>query len=123
MSWPSLHGVTTIARDRAQSELWDVGDDWPWWRWDPGGLFDERYSERSIWDHGIEGSIPGGLTKVHNSTQGFVWDSSIGSQLHRANRVTHIFGLLEGKQSWGERSVIFLFLVSPMTGLGGTSRV
>ena len=60
---------------------------------------------------------------MHSSTHGFVWDPGIGSQLHRANRVAHIFGLLEGKQSWGGRSVIFPFLVSPTTGLGWTSRV
>ena len=37
--------------------------------------------------------------------------------------MAHIFGLLEGKQSWGGRSVILPFLVSPTTGLGWTSRV
>ena len=37
--------------------------------------------------------------------------------------MAHIFGLLEGKQSWGGRFVIFPFLVSPMIGLGWTSRV
>ena len=74
-------------------------------------------------DPDIEGSILGGLTQAHSCTRRFVWDSGIGSQLHRADRVAHIFGLLEGKQSWGGRSVIFLFLVSPTTGSGWTSRV
>ena len=60
---------------------------------------------------------------MHSTTHGFVWDPGIGSQLQRANRLAHIFGLLEGKQSWGGRSVMFLLLVSPMTGLGWTSRV
>ena len=86
-----------------------MGDDWPWWHWDPGGLFDDRYNERSFWDPDIEGSVPGDLTQEHSSTHGFVCDPGIASQLHRANRVAHIFGLLEGKQSWGGRSVIFLF--------------
>ena len=76
-----------------------------------------------VWDPDIEGSISSGLTQVHSSTHGFVWDPGIGSQLHRANRVAHILGLLEGKQSRNGRSVIFPFLVSPMTGLGWTSRV
>ena len=100
-----------------------MGDDWPWWRWDLGGLFVDWYSERSVWDPSIKGSIPSGLTQVHSSTQGFVWDPGIGSQLHRASRVAHIFELLEGKQSWGRRSVIFLFLVFLMTGLGWISKV
>ena len=38
-------------------------------------------------------------------------------------RVAHIFGFLEGKQSWGGRSVIFPFLVSPTTGPGWSSIV
>ena len=50
-----------------------------------------------------------GLTQVHSNTHGFVWDPGIGSQLQQANRVAQIFGLLEGKQSWGGRSVIFHF--------------
>ena len=37
--------------------------------------------------------------------------------------MAHIFGLLEGKQSWGGRSVIFPFLASPTTGSGWTSGV
>ena len=100
-----------------------MGDDWPWWHWDPGGLFVDWDRERSVWDLDIEGSVPRGLTQVHSSTQRFVWDPGIGSQLRQANRVAHIYRLLEGKQSWGGRSVIFPFLVSPMIGLGGTSRV
>ena len=100
-----------------------MGDDWPWWRWDLGGLFVGWYNERSVWDPDIEGSIPSGLTQVYSSTLRFVWDLGIGSQLRWANRVAHIFRLFEGKQSWGGRSVIFPFLVSSMTGLGLTSRV
>ena len=122
-SWSSPLRASVITRGSAQSEPWDLGDDWPSWHGGPGGLFDDRYSERSVWDPGIEGSIPNGLTQVHSSTQRFVWDPGIGSQLRRANRVAHIFRLLEGKQSWGERSVIFLFLVSPTTGSGWTSGV
>ena len=60
---------------------------------------------------------------MHGSTKGFVWDLSIASEFHWANRVAHIFLFLKGKQSWGGRSDIFLFLVSPMIGLGWTSRV
>lgn len=119
----SLHGAATIAGSSAQSETLDFGDDSPWWHWDPGGWIDERCGKRSVWDPGIEGSILGGLTQAHSSIQGFVWDPGIGSQLHRANRAAHIFGFLEGKQSWGGSSVIFLCLVSPMTGLEWTSRV
>ena len=62
MSWPLLHGVTTIARDSAQSERWDLSDDWPWWHGDLGELFDDMYSKRSVWDLGIEGSVSGYLT-------------------------------------------------------------
>ena len=58
----SLHGASAIARGSAQPKLWDLGNDWPWWRWDSGGLFVCWYSERSVWDPGIEGSIPSGLT-------------------------------------------------------------
>lgn len=54
MSWYSLYGATTIVGDRAQLTLWDLGDDWPWWHWDPGGLVDDRYSQRPVWDPGIE---------------------------------------------------------------------
>ena len=35
----SLHRQSSIARGSAQSELWDLGDDWPWWHWGLGGLF------------------------------------------------------------------------------------
>ena len=35
----TLHEASAIARGSAQPELWDLGDDWPWWRWDQGGLF------------------------------------------------------------------------------------
>ena len=66
-------------------------------------------SQRLVWDPGIDGFVPSRLTQRHNITQWYVWDPGIGSQLHRANRVAHIFGLLEGKQSWGGRSVIFPF--------------
>ena len=78
LSWYSLHGAAAIARDSSQSKPWDLGDDWPWWRWDPGGLVDDRCNERSFWHPDIEGSIPGGLTQEH-STQEFVWDPGIGS--------------------------------------------
>ena len=90
-TWSSPLRESVIARGSAQSEPWDLGDDWPSWRGDPGGLFDDRYSERSVWDLSIEGSIPGGLTQVHSSTKRFVWDPGIGSQLRQANRVAHIF--------------------------------
>ena len=30
--------ASVIARGSAQSEPWDLGDDWPWWRWDPRGF-------------------------------------------------------------------------------------
>ena len=53
----SPHGASAIARGNAQSKSWDLGDDWPWWHWDPGGLFVDRYSERSVWDPGIERSL------------------------------------------------------------------
>ena len=78
MSWPTLHGVTATARGSAQSEPWDSGNDWPWWCWDPGGLIDDRCSERSVWDPDIEGYVPGDLTQEHSNTQGFVWDPGIG---------------------------------------------
>ena len=93
-TWFSPLRASVIARGSAHSESWDLGDDWPSWRGDPGGLFVDAYSERSVWDPGIEGSIPGGLTQAHNSTRRFVWDPGIGSQLHRVNKVAHIFGLL-----------------------------
>ena len=91
--------------------------------WDPGGFIDDRFSQRLFWDSGIEGSVHGGSTQRHNITQQFVWDLGIGSQLHRANKLVHIFGLLEGKKSWGGGFVMFLFLVFLMTWLGWTFRV
>ena len=66
--WSSPLTASAIARGSVQPELWDLGNDWPWWHWDPGGLFVGWYSERSVWDPGIEGSIPRGLTQVHSST-------------------------------------------------------
>ena len=92
--WSSPLRASVIARGSAQSEPWDLGDDWPSWRWDLGGLFVDWYSERKVWDPGIEGSIPSGLTQVHSNTQRFVWDPGIGSQFRWANRVAHIFRLL-----------------------------
>ena len=52
-SWSS----SVIARGSAQSEPWDLGYYWPWWRWDPGGLLVGWYHERSVWDPGIERSL------------------------------------------------------------------
>ena len=46
--------ASAIARDSAQSESWDLGDDWPWWHWDPRGL---SIGERSVWDPRIERSL------------------------------------------------------------------
>ena len=60
--WYSPLRASAIARGSAQPEPWDLGDDWPWWRWDPGGLFFDWYSERSFWVPDIEGSVPSGLT-------------------------------------------------------------
>ena len=68
----SPHGAVAIVRCTVQFEIRDLGDDWPWWRWDPRGLFDDRYSERSVWEPNIEGSIPGGLTQAHSCTKRFV---------------------------------------------------
>jgi len=68
MSWHSLYGATTISRDRAKFEPWDLGDDWPWWYWDLRRLVDDRNSQRSIWDSGIEGSIHDGLTQRKSIT-------------------------------------------------------
>ena len=121
--WSSRLRASFIARGSAQPGPWNLGDDWPWWHWDLGGLFDDKYCKRSVWDPDIEGSIPGRWTQVHSSTHEFVWDPGIGSQLHRANIMVHIFGLLEGKQSWGKGFVMFLFLVFLMTWLGWTFRV
>ena len=90
-TWSSPLKVAIIARGNAQSEPWDLGNDWPSWHGDPGGLFDDRYSERSVWDPDIRGSIPSGLTQVHSSTQRFVWDPGIESQWRWVNRVAHIF--------------------------------
>ena len=106
-----------------QFEPWDLGDDWPWWHWDPGGLVDDRYSERSLWDPGIEGSVFDGLTRRHSSTQRFIWDPGIGSQLHQANRVVHIFRLFEGKQSWGRGFVMFQILFFSIIQPGWISRI
>ena len=89
----SLHGEAAIAKGSAQSKPGDLGDDWPSWRGDPRGFFYDRYSERLVWDPGIEASILGGLTQAHSSTKRFVWDPGIGSQLRQANRVAHIFRL------------------------------
>ena len=52
-SWSS----SVIARGSAQSEPWDLGYYWPWWRWDLGGLLVGWYHERSVWDPGIERSL------------------------------------------------------------------
>ena len=38
-----------------------------------GGLIDDRYDERSVWDPEIKGFVSGDLTQEHSSTQGFVW--------------------------------------------------
>ena len=70
--WSSPLRASVIARGSAQSGSWDLGNDWPPWHGDPGGLFDDRYSERLVWDPGIEGSISSGLTQVHSSTHRFV---------------------------------------------------
>ena len=58
----SLHGASAIAKGSAQPEPWDLGNDWPWWHWDPGGLFVDWDRERLVWDPDIEGSVPRGLT-------------------------------------------------------------
>lgn len=79
MSSYSLYGATTIARDRAQSEPWDLGDDWLWWYWYPGGLVDDKYIQRSVWDLGTEGTIHDRLTQRQSITQWFIWDPGIGS--------------------------------------------
>ena len=46
--WSSLLRASVISRGSAQSKPWDMGDDWPSWHGDPGGLFDDRYNERSV---------------------------------------------------------------------------
>ena len=54
----SLYGVSATARDSAQSKPWGLGDDWPWWRWDPGGSINVRCNERSVWDPDIKEYVP-----------------------------------------------------------------
>ena len=55
-----------------------MGDDFPWWRWDPGGLIDDRCGERSIWDPNIEGSVPGGLTQEAVAPRGLYGIRALG---------------------------------------------
>ena len=52
--WSSPLRASAVARDSAQPEPWDLGDDGPWWRWDPRGLL---VGERSIRDPGVERSL------------------------------------------------------------------
>lgn len=86
-----------------QSTVWAMGlGRWlTRWHWDPRGWVDDRYSQRLVWDPGIEGSIHDGLTQRQSITQWFIWDLGIGSQLCWATRMVHKFRLLKGKQSWG----------------------
>ena len=45
--WSSPLRASAITRDSAHPKPWDLGDDWPWWSWDSGGLLVGWYSERS----------------------------------------------------------------------------
>ena len=44
-SWSSPLRASVIAKGNAQSEPRGLGNDWPSWHGDPGGLFDDRYNE------------------------------------------------------------------------------
>ena len=54
VSCSSPFRASIVAWGSAQSKLWDLGDYWPWWRWDPRGFLVGWYRERSVWDPGIE---------------------------------------------------------------------
>jgi len=92
-----------IARGSEQSEPWDLGYYWPWWRWDPGGLLVGWYHERSVWDPGIERSLHIRMMQSTGEIQWRIWDPGIfcsiggehplGGDLFRQ--------LLEGKQHFG----------------------
>ena len=92
-SWSS----SVIARGSAQSEPWDLGYYWPWWKWDPGGLLVGWYHERSVWDPGIEISL---RIRVRQETEMFQWDPgtfcSIGREHQLERRLVQAF--LEDKQ-------------------------
>jgi len=102
MSWQPGDGATLMVRVITQQEPWSI-DTCSWWYWDPGRLVEDKFGQRLVWDPDIEGSIHGGLTQRHTITHWFVWYPGIGPQLHWATRLVHMFGLLEGKQSWGGR--------------------
>ena len=95
--WSSPLRALVIARGSAQSEPWDLGDYWPWWRWDSGGLLIDWYCERSLWDPGIEISL---RIRVMQETERFQWDPgtfcSIGGEHQLESRLVQ--ALLEDKQ-------------------------
>ena len=73
-SWSSPLRASVIARGSAQSESWDLGDYWPWWRWDPEGLLVGWYRERSVWDPGIERSLHIRVMQRIGRFQWRIWD-------------------------------------------------
>lgn len=114
--WYMVDGVAFTAGVITQQGPWSI-DALSWWHWDPGGFVDNKFRRRLVWDPSIKESVHGKLTQEQSFTQWFVWDPSIGSQLRRATRLVHKLGLLEGKQSWGGRTVmssfLFFFIVQP----------
>ena len=69
--WSSPLKALAIARDSAQPKPWDLGDDGPWWRWDPRGLL---VGERSVWDPGIERSLHVRGKQRSERFQWRIWD-------------------------------------------------
>ena len=95
--WSSPLRALVIARGSAQSEPWDLGDYWPRWRWDLGGLLVGWYCERSLWDPSIEISL---RIRVMQRSERFQWDPgtfcSIGGEHQLESRLVQ--ALLEDKQ-------------------------
>ena len=107
--WSSLLRASVIARGSAHSEPWDLGDDWPSWHGDSGGLFDDRYNERSVWDPDIEISLHIRVIQRTGEIERCIWDPgtfySDGGE-HQLERGL-VQALLEDKKFLAGRTVIF----------------
>lgn len=101
--------ASVIARGSAQSEPWDLGDYWPWWRWDSRGLLVGWYSERSVWDPGIERSLHNRVMQRIGKIRWRIRDPrtfcSVGGEHQLERRLVQ--ALLEDKQFLAGRTVIF----------------
>ena len=108
-SWSSPLRASVIARGSVQSEPWDLGDYWPWWRWDPGGLLVGWYHERSVWDLGIERSLHIRVMQRKGKIHWRIWDPgtfcSVGGEHQLERRLVQ--ALLRDKKFLVGKILIF----------------